>query len=364
MKEWNRNGHSGMEWEWECIPKIAGMGPCLIRKIIEVMGKAKVRCESRELLDLKYSRTYDTLQFAHREQPDIDSVTKGELSSFGPESEASKVERTWKNLHSEAKLSNPKKVLLDLHKTLSDRRDLCLMCGLYLSKDLEHLRAPHFAFNHIVRKFAFGSNRWTKEETQTLIDNLTESDEVLLRKIPSKSLEQIKAKIKRFRMDQKAEIKNQPFTLEEDLQIALFVLREREKLPESVEEFRQITKGVSWIKLSESMKRSSPSLSKRFSCYIKPFIEAHYLDVNLKEEIVRFNRYLVQFKIPSRDKIEWNLFSLSKTFYYRNVNLDHEDRNRKDEPLWTVVMDRNERGVSVCAILPEDHGKAILKALS
>merc|ERR1712122_110257 len=122
--------------------------------------------------------------------------------------------------------------------------------------------------------------------------------------------------------DQKAEIKNQPFTLEEDLQIALFALRERGELPESVKEFRQITKGVPWIKLSESMKRSTKSLCKRFSSYIKPFIEAHYLDVNLKEEIIRFNQYLVQHKIPARDKIDWDHFPLSKSFYMQNINLN------------------------------------------
>ena len=136
-------------------------------------------------------------------------------------------------------------------------------------------------------------------------------------------------------------------------------------MPKSLEELHQITKQRQpWIKLSKSMKRTPNSISHRFHHYIKPFIEADCLNIDLEEEIVRFNQYLVQQKIPSEDKIDWNLFPLSKPFYTHNKNLNNEDRKRKDEPLWSVVKDRNERGLKSCFILPEDRRKAILKALS
>ena len=249
-----------------------------------------------------------------------------------------------------------------MYKTSSDQRELCLMIGLYLSKDFELLRAPHAVFNHFVKKCLF-SSKWTKQEKQTLMDNLSKSDKVLRQKIPSKSLEQIKNKIRHIPEIQEAEIKKKRFTLKEDLQIALFVLGR--KMPKSLEEFHQITEQPKpWIKLSKSMKRTPSSMSKRFQNYIKPFIEANCLNIDLEEEIVIFNQYLVQEKIPSVDKIDWNLFPLSKTFYTNNKNLRSEDSKRKDEPLWSVVKDRNERGLKKCRLLSEDRGKAILKALS
>ena len=67
------------------------------------------------------------------------------------------------------------------------------MIGLYLSKDFELLRAPHAVFNHFVKKCLF-SSKWTKQEKQTLMDNLSKSDKVLRQKIPSKTLNQIKTK--------------------------------------------------------------------------------------------------------------------------------------------------------------------------
>ena len=47
-----------------------------------------------------------------------------------------------------------------------------------------------------------------------------------------------------------------------------------------------------------------------------------------------------------------------------NINIENQDKKRKDEHLWAVVKDRKERGVKVCRILSEDHRKAILKALA
>ena len=100
-----KNGHSNPE----------------VRKIIEVMGKTKVRCESAKLLEFKIKKYYGQFIFARVKQPDIiESVTKGLLSSNGPKSEASKIKRNWENLQSEVKLCDPKKVLLDftrLHQT-------------------------------------------------------------------------------------------------------------------------------------------------------------------------------------------------------------------------------------------------------
>ena len=144
----------------------------------------------------------------------------------------------------------------------------------------------------------------------------------------------------------------------------MFAFRDDLQMPKSIEEFHQITKRVPWIKLSESMKRPSYSLRSRFHFYIKPFIKAHILNIDLKEEIIRFNEYIVQQRIPSRDKIEWGLFPLSKQFYMYNININNQDWKQKDEHLWVVVKDRIERGVKLCRILPEAHGKAILKALA
>ena len=335
--------------------------------MIEVMSETKVRWESVNLLELKLGSYYGEIVYlstVNVKQPDIiESVTKGLLSSNGSESEASKIMRNWKNLESEAKLWDSKKILLELYKTSSDQLELCLMIGLYLSQDLELLRAPHAVFNHFVKVILFSTNRWTKQEEQTLLDNLAESDKVLQQKIPSKNLKQIKDKKRRIQENHKAEIKNQPISLEEDVQIALFVLGG--KMPKSLEEFHEITKQrQSWIELSKSMKRTPSSVARRFYHYIKPFIEADCLNIDLEEEIVIFNQYLVEQKIPSVDKIDWNLFPLSKPFYTFNKNLDSEDWKRKDEPLWSVVKDRNERGVKLCRILPEDHRKAILKALA
>ena len=334
-----------------------------ITKVIEVIGEAEVPREFEKLLDLRLRSGYGKLYFRSDpkiKQPDIfDSVPKGPLGDFGPESEAHKVEKNLSELQSEAKLCDLEEVLLEMQHSKSNQA-VCLMLGLYLGKDLELLRAPHQIFNHVFKK-AFP---WTKEDTQLLMDNLTESDDVLLQKFPSKSLAQIKYQKWRLEQDLKAEIKNQPFTQEEDVQIAMFALGDDIKMPKSIEEFRQITKGATWTKLAESMKRPSNSLQNRFSKYIKPFIEAHILNIDLKEEIVRFNEYIAQQEIPSRDKIEWVLFPLSKPFYSQNINIHDRDWKRKDEHLWVVVKDRNERGFKNCFILPEDHGKAILKALS
>ena len=349
----------------ELFPNLGHSNP-EIRKMIEVMGEAKVPRQFAKLLDLKLYVHYGQFKL-HKSlrQPDsiesVKSVGKEPFSIFGPESEASKIDRNWENLQFEVNLFDSRKVLLDLYKTLSEQRELCLMIGLYLSKDFGLLRPPHYVFNYFIRNFLF-SKEWTIEEEQILMDNLTEIDEVLQQKIPSKNRRQIIQKKERMQAKQKAKKKILPFTLEEDLEIALFVLEG--KMPKSLEEFRQISKGKPWTELSKSLKRTPVSLHNRFIRYIQPFIEAHILNADLKEEIVKFNHYLVQEKIPSQDMIDWNLFPLSKPFYTFNINLRGKDRHRKDEPVWSVVEDRNKRGKRVCKILLEDHGKAILKALT
>ena len=131
-----KNGHSNPE----------------ISKMIKEIGEAKVSWKSAKLLELKIKKKLGQFTFASVKQPDIiESVTKGLLSSNGPESEAGKIKRNWENLQSEVKLCDPKKVILDLYKASSDQRELCFMMGLYLSKDFELLRAPHSVFNHFVR---------------------------------------------------------------------------------------------------------------------------------------------------------------------------------------------------------------------
>ena len=76
-----------------------------ITKMIEVMGEAEVPCESAKLMDLKITIWWWKFQFRSDQkvkQPDIiKSVPKGQLSDFGPESEAHKVEKKLSNLQSD-----------------------------------------------------------------------------------------------------------------------------------------------------------------------------------------------------------------------------------------------------------------------
>ena len=126
--------------------------------MIEVMGEAKVPRQFAKLLDLKLYVHYGQFKL-HKSlrQPDsiesVKSVGKEPFSIFGPESEASKIDRNWENLQFEVNLFDSRKVLLDLYKTLSDQRELCQMIGLYLSQDFGPLRAPHTVFNHFIKNF-------------------------------------------------------------------------------------------------------------------------------------------------------------------------------------------------------------------
>merc|ERR1712227_792939 len=111
------------------------------------------------------------------------------------------------------------------------------MFGAYLIRDLGHLRAPHSAFNHVLKKIAFSEreDRWTKAEEQILEENQHKSDNILMEKIPSKTLYQIKRKIKTLDF-QKYQEANKPYTLGEDLQILKSWL-DGQGNPKSLEEF-------------------------------------------------------------------------------------------------------------------------------
>ena len=133
-----------------------------------------------------------------------------------------------------------------------------------------------------------------------------------------------------------------------------------QKKPKNIEEFHQKIKGISTLKLAQSLKRPRYSVANRFHLYVKPVIEGYFLKVDLENEIERFNRFLVEKKISSQDQIEWSIFPLSKSFYHQNINVLHGKYYPPDEPLWKVIKDRTGKGLMSRKILPEDNRKVLL----
>ena len=333
-----------------------------IAKMIEVMAKERVPSDFADLRDLKLTKKYGTVmvdKIVNKSSTIFDQVQTGHLSSIGPQSETSRIENNWKNLLSKAKVTDPKKALRHLQENLKLDREICSLMSLYLMKDFETLRLPHLPFNYVLYHFAYSANKWTRKEEETLMKNEGETNDVLLKKIPSKNLKQIKEKLNRIGERQKAKIKGQPFGVEEDLKILMFCLEGQNK-PKNIEEFHQSIKGLSWTKLAESMKRTRDSLSNRFYYYVKPVIEGHFLKVDLEEEISRFKQYLVEKKMSTMDQIEWSLFPLSRSFYQQNLNIDYR-KYPPNEPLWKVLKDRSDKGLMIRNILPEDSRKVLLE---
>ena len=333
-----------------------------IAKMIEVMAKERVPSDFADLRDLKLSKKYGTVmvdKIVNKSSTIFDQVQTGHLSSIGPQSETSRIENNWKNLLSKAKVTDPKKALCHLQENLKLDREICSLMSLYLMKDFETLRLPHLPFNYVLYHFAYSANKWTRKEEEALMKNEGETNDVLIKKIPSKNLKQIKEKLNRSGERQKAKIKGQPFGLKEVLTILTFCLEGQNK-PKNIEEFHQSIKGLSWTKLAEYMKRTRDSLSNRFYYYVKPVIEGHFLKVDLEEEISRFKQYLVEKKISTIDQIEWSLVPLSRSFYQQNLNIDYR-KYPPNEPLWKVLKDRSDKGLMIRNILPEDSRKVLLE---
>merc|ERR550532_1033953 len=162
--------------------------------MIEVMAKERVPSDFTDLRDLKLSKKYGTVmvdKIVNKSSTIFDQVQTGHLSSIGPESETSRIENNWKNLLSKAKVTDPKKALRHLQENLKLDREICSLMSLYLMKDFETLRLPHLPFNYVLYHFAYSANKWTRKEEETLIKNEGETNDVLLKKIPSKNLKQI-----------------------------------------------------------------------------------------------------------------------------------------------------------------------------
>ena len=104
-------------------------------------------------------------------------------------------------------------------------------------------------------------------------------------------------------------------------------------------------------------------MANRFHLYVKPVIEGYFLKVDLEKEIERFNHFLVEKKISSYDQIEWSIFPLSKPFYRSNINVQYGKRYPPEEPLWKVIKDRTDKGLTNRRFLPADNRKILISEI-
>ena len=310
-------------------------------------------------LNLTFSYGKPTIQ---REQPDIyQAIKKGHFSKIGSKSESVKVFQEFENIISQAKVKNADNLLFELYRNFKTNPFPCLLIGLYCSKELSHLRAPHTVFCYLATKFSSDRNKWTEEELDVLQDNLEASDDILLDKIPRKTLYQIKHMSIKLKIKNEASIFNEKYSSEDDKKILKYFMQSLCGKPETIEEFNKASKRVHWSRLAQDMGRIRVSLAHRFNHYIKPVIQCHLSNNDLEETITKLNQYIINEKIGSKDQINYDKFpQYSKEVLNFHINLNHEDYKKK-EPLWVVVQDRIKSGKRLLRILPQDERNALIK---